>query len=408
MAEFSAGPTQLPPLASVAATLRSTTERLARELAQPGSAPPEWSAFEWRTARAVAVMHGVSGLLATTLLWRGPDSWAEFLSEQREHVACRQLRLAELRGSLAERCRHEGIPVQALKGSALALEGLYEPGERPMADVDLLTEPRHAAGAATILESLGLRESHRTFKHRVFEPANAVRPRAFGEHRDNAVKVELHERICERLPYHLVDITSLVSPPQAQPGVNPYASRAALMAHLLLHAGGDIVCRTLRLIHLHDIVLLARRLTLGDWQQLLEWHGWWAWPPLVLAERYYGPVAPEAVATALRSCCPPLLRRACGRYRLSDVSSSDLWLEAFPGIEWSRSVKEAVNLIARRIVPSPETRADRKFALATDPSLEYGDWGGLSQSRRILRGLRAPAPRPWPLHYVRMAAAQPA
>ena len=54
----------LPPMTSVAAALRATTERLAGELANPGEAPPEWSAFEWRIARAVAVMHGISGLLA--------------------------------------------------------------------------------------------------------------------------------------------------------------------------------------------------------------------------------------------------------------------------------------------------------------------------------------------------------
>jgi hypothetical protein len=113
------------------------------------------------------------------------------------------------------------------------------------------------------------------------------------------------------------------------------------------------------------------------------------------------------VTAALRAACPTTLRVGSARQSLTDVSLSRLWLEAFPGIEWARSVGEAVSFIARRIVPSAEVLADRQFAKATDPSLASGDWGGLSQSRRILRGLRARTPRPWPLHNVRAALAEP-
>jgi Uncharacterised nucleotidyltransferase len=398
---------RLPPMATVAHVLRATTEHLAGELANPRATPPAWTEFEWRTARAAAVMHGISGLLAENLLWRGPEGWAEFLSRQREHITHRQLRIHELLATVGERFQHQGIPVQVLKGAALHLEGLYRHGERPMADLDLLTPPQHTVRACEILQALGLRESHRTFKHRVFEARDPTRPRSFGEHGDNDMKVELHERICEPLPYRLTDISQRVSPPVVVPGLNPYPSRAALMAHLLLHAAGGMAYRTLRLIQLHDIALLARHLTAGDWQRLLDWRPWWAWPPLVLTGRYYGAAVPDDVAAAVRAFCPSILRRTCARQLLSDVSLSRLWLEAFPGIEWAQTIGEAVAFIARRIVPSAEVRSDRKFALTTDPSLARGDWGGLSQSRRILRALRARTPRPWPLHNVRAALAEP-
>jgi hypothetical protein len=164
--------------------------------------------------------------------------------------------------------------------------------------------------------------------------------------------------------------------------------------------------RTLRLVQLHDIVLLTRRLTVPDWQQLIDWRPWWAAPPLLLIERYYGTVIPQAVMASLRGNCPPILRRMCRRQRLSDVSLSRLWLEAFPGIEWSRTAGEAMRFMARRVVPSAEVRSDRKLAQVTDPSLAQGDWGSLSQGRRILRAMRARTPRPWPLHNVREALAQ--
>src|ERR1700751_2514692 len=295
----------------VAAALRTTTERLAEELAQPRAAPPEWSAFQWRTARAVAAMQGISGLLAGKLPWRGPEGWAEFLVRQRDHMAQRQLRTLELLARVGERCQQQGVPVQALKGAALHAEGLYRRGERPMADLDLLTSLQHTVRAGEILGELGLRESHRTFKHRVFEEHHSTRARSFGEHTDNRLKVELHERICERLPYRLTDISHLVWPLQPAPGVNLYPSPAALMAHLLLHAAGAMAMRMLRLIQLHDLALMAPRLATQDWQQLLEWQLWWAAPPLVLTRRYYGTVIPDSVLAATRSCCPPILRHAC-------------------------------------------------------------------------------------------------
>jgi hypothetical protein len=352
-------------------------------------------------------MHGVSGLLAEQLRWRGPEGWAEFLSQQREHIARRQVRVDELLAAIGERFRCYGIPVQALKGAALHVQGLYKPGQRPMADLDLLTSPQHLVRASEILKTLGLHESLSTFKHRVFHASVTAKASSFGEHADNDLKVELHDRICEPLPRHLTDISERVWLHRALPGLNPYPSHAAFMAHLLLHTAGGMTYRAVRLIQLYDIALLARRLTATDWEQLMEWRLWWAWPPLCLAERYFGALGPPAVTRLLRGYCPPLLRRTCARQRLSDVSLSRLWLEAFPGIEWAHSVGELVTLIARRIVPSAEVRAERKFAVTADPALAQGDWGRMSQGRKILRALRARTPRPWPLHNVRAALAEP-
>jgi hypothetical protein len=87
----------LPPLVSVAAALCAVTEHLTREFASPQPAAPDWSEFEGRTALAVLAMHGISGLLAGKLLWRGLDGWAKFLSLQRDHIARRIVPSAEVR-----------------------------------------------------------------------------------------------------------------------------------------------------------------------------------------------------------------------------------------------------------------------------------------------------------------------
>ncbi|HKF97200.1 MAG TPA: hypothetical protein VKB20_03020, partial [Steroidobacteraceae bacterium] len=78
---------QLPSPVTVQAALRTVTERFALEMAAPTSSAPRWSHFEWRTARAAAAMHGITGILAARLRWEGPEGWREFLTEQRAHIA---------------------------------------------------------------------------------------------------------------------------------------------------------------------------------------------------------------------------------------------------------------------------------------------------------------------------------
>ena len=71
---------ELPKAAVLQAALKATTDRLAAELAEPAHSAPGWNDFEWRAAMAVAVMHGVSALLAGRLRWVGPPHWQAFLA----------------------------------------------------------------------------------------------------------------------------------------------------------------------------------------------------------------------------------------------------------------------------------------------------------------------------------------
>jgi hypothetical protein len=398
---------QLPPPAVVAAALRTTTERLAHELSDPQPSAPDWSEFEWRTARAVAAMHGVSGLLAVTLRWSGPAGWRDFLSAQHEHIARRHLRIQQLIGLIDGQLQAREIEGLVLKGAALHAEGVWQPGERPMGDVDLLVRPEHVDSATEVLTFLGLRESSRTIKHRVFSPNQNRPPVPFGEDADSDIKVELHERIMEWLPARVTDITQHIFPQDARAGLNSYPSVAVLMGHLLLHAAGCLVDRSLRLIQLHDIALLARRLTEAHWQQILSWEPWWAFPPLRLTERYYGAIAPHTITMGIREGCPLVLRHISGQQSLSDVSRSRLWVDAFPGLAWARSAREAASYIVRRVVPSQQLRSDRQLELESMPGLAEGDWARLTQTRRILRFLTSGATRPLSAYTVRAALSQP-
>jgi hypothetical protein len=393
-------------LRDVHASLGRTTEWLATELASPKSAPPDWCRDDWRIARAVAAMHGIAPLLARRLAWVGPPDWAQFLQNQYAETAARYTRLRDLADAIDARARGAGIAIVGLKGLALHARGLYEAGERPMADLDLLVSPIEVSEAIKLIEELGFRKTHVTWKHAVFEPQQKAPPAAFGESARNALKIELHTHLGEQLPLHPVELDAAVFPRIPRPGLNDYRSSATLMAHLLLHAAGVMVLKELRLLHLHDIAQLAAAMQRCDWSEFLDGDRWWAHPPLALAARYF-PVIPLEVLEALAERCPRRLRRIQRRRRLADVSFSRLWVDAFPGLDWSRTLPEALSYIARRLAPSPETLALRKTLLSSQVGLRSSSWARMPQAQRALRFAVSRPPRPCSLHNVRHVLEQP-
>ncbi|GAA0887325.1 nucleotidyltransferase family protein [Rhodanobacter soli] len=395
----------LPPLRIVRHGLRRITEAFAAELAGPGRATPAWSELEWRLATAVAVVHGVSPLLCHCCAWKH-ESWRRFLESQRDHVELRHRRIAALLQRIDAGARAAGLAVVPLKGSALHALGIYTPGERPMADIDLLVREDDAAAAIELLLQLGYVESFAQWKHRVFKPATGQPYAGLGEHRDTPVNIELHTRIQERLPVSAVDITARICPREPRPGLNDYPSNGALMSHLLLHAAGNMCGRSLRLLHLHDIARLAMRLSASDWEVLWADAGappWWALPPLRLAARHYPEAIPAAVLARLARTCPLLLRSVSRRQSLTQVSCSELWLHAFAGIEWSRSLGEAGRYLRNRVRPPDDARKERADMARTQLWLQGQGWVTAPHRRRVLTWLTRPVPRMDMLYAVRAA-----
>jgi Uncharacterised nucleotidyltransferase len=398
----------------VRAALVKTTEFLATELGIPGSVPPDWSDMEWQVAKAVSAIHGVSGLLLRRLRWRGPEHWHDFLTDQNGQVAARLPRIQALLGLIDSSAREHNIACVALKGAALHARGLYQPGERPMADVDLLIRQEDAPRAGALLESIGFRAGVVTWKHRVFNPVDTNKNSArLGESAGEDIKIEMHGGIREILPLRPVDISQLVFPRPAHAGVNDYPTRAALLLHILLHASGAMIGRALRLVHLNDIHRLTRGMSTADWEESFHLAAvtddpslWWAFPPLALTNRYFGGV-PDGVLRRMAGGSPWLLRRLYRRRTLSQVSLSYLWVSAFPGIEWSRSLGEMSAYAAQRIVPSRETAALRVAFAGSQPQVSGGAWAYTPQVRRVARWLLARQPRQETIQPVRAALLLP-
>ena len=401
--------------------LADATERFATELAEPRLHAPSWTDFGWRMAQAAAVLHGVTPLLAGTLRWSGPECWQAFMHEQRRQTLLRHRRIAAVLETIDDRARAQGLAAVALKGAALHALGVYTPGERPMADIDLLVQEADAPRAAQVLASLGYMQTAAIWKHQIFEHAQsraqarawqaAVSVLPLGEHVKHPVKIELHTRIVEKLPLTEIAITGLLFQPRPSPGLNAYPSTNALLLHLLLHAAGNMCGRQLRLMHLHDLARLAGKMSADDWQGLVGMlpaaqAPWWALAPLAMLHRYQPALVPAPVLAALRRAAPWSLRRQCRHANLSQMSFASVSIPAFPGLAWCTSHGERLRYVRERLFPGPEQLASRRF-LATEQWAKQRSWTYLSQRRRVLQWVFARPPRQASMYIARAALEQP-
>lgn len=403
---------ELPKPGVMRAALRATTDRLAAELATPGTAAPDWRPFEWRTAMAVSAMHGISGLLAGRLSWCGPPEWQAFLAEQQAHGLERERRTRALLSRLDAAARSAGLPFVALKGSALLDLGVYAAGERPMSDVDLLVRQADFERAHAEILKLGFVEGISSWKHRDYQPLHAPSQCGFGEHAANPIKIELHVALPERLPVREIDIAADVFPPAARPGLNAYPGQAALMRHLLLHAAGNLCEYAVRLIHLHDIAVLAPRLSELDWEEALApatdgLPAWWAAPPFALAQRLF-PVLMASTPRAMQLCvsaCPRPLRIAMNRYDLHGASASRFSIPMLPGLEWTHSSAEAWACASKRLRPQKDAEAVTRRQVQGLPALAGSAWTHRPRWRKALSFLHGAPPRVQTLYSLHRALA---
>jgi hypothetical protein len=108
------------------------------------------------------------------------------------------------------------------------------------------------------------------------------------------------------------------------------------------------------MIQLHDMALLARRLSATDWHCLLtppapRAASWWALPPLQLLRRYYPRALPANIGDALQAKCPALLKVTARRRRLADVSVSNPRRPLFPALLWAATLPEACRFMTDRV-----------------------------------------------------------
>jgi hypothetical protein len=319
----------------------------------------------------------------------------KFLGEQQRQMRLREARAREILARLHDAARARGIAVVALKGSALLELAVHGAGVRPMSDIDLLVAPEKAAAFAETLQSVGYRPCFATRRHTVFVPVDQGLPDIFGEHVENAFRIEVHLAIAEPMPISQVDITARLWPRDAHPGTNNYASNAALFCHLLLHTAGGMRTNTMRFMQLIDLARLAPRLAREEWSWLTGdgEHAWWMYPVLRMVARFFPEAIPADALAATRRVCPPLLLHRSARHDLARVSWTNLSIPALPGYEWSRTPLEFLRYARSRVLPKREALTEIAHAIANHPPLRQVPWYNQSHVTRVLRWVTSRPPR---------------
>jgi hypothetical protein len=287
---------------------------------------------DWEQVAALAETLGAAGLVHRSLDRDLPD----LAVPDRPRAALERAWRAALADNLARFLVAEevvdalgarGIPAMPLKG-ALLVETHYDPGMRPMRDVDLLVPPGERAAAETVLTALGLRRVH-TPGRAASEEAQAQRT-----YRRDRAKVDVHTALCDpaRYPVDTAGVWRrsagarwLGRPVQAP---DPADHLAFVALHAALHG------YLLPLTCLVDVAVLLRRnpdLAGPAAERARAWRAATAvHRSFALAHALCGAPLDPRVEAALR---PGGLRRAWLR--------ACLHRDRMPAFRWSRSLRAA-------------------------------------------------------------------
>jgi hypothetical protein len=264
--------------------------------AAQGDAFERWSGADWVAFRRAVGLHGLAPHLERLLRQRDlfdrvPADVGSWLTGQRDANRVRIHRMHDELAAILRRAAAAGIEVMPLKGSLLTTLESVEPGERPMADLDLLVRPDARAAIGAVLEELGYRAEatvgRRPGPDTFVDPGGGVVVSFDGEHPDNPRRVEVHLDVKRHLwPWDDADrLTGALWAGAShgvvlgEPAVLPRLD--ATFAHLAVHATSDLLLGRGRLMHWLDFAVLAAR-TPGpaDWL-----HPRLAFPSLALAAR---------------------------------------------------------------------------------------------------------------------------
>lgn len=274
---------------------------MAAWLTEPPGSDPGWAPETGPVFKLASRVHGVAPLLHEQL---HSVAWLDaalkiWLARQadlnRQRVARMQ---AELHDILASFARHK-VAVMPLKGSILSARVYEYPGQRPLADLDLLVRPADFERAGHLLRQLGYEPAVAHWKHTEFiKPDNRTVASTEFEHPDNPRKVELHRYCRESFGGPSIDLTAGLWQ-QAHPGEllgQPafIPEPEVLWLHLLVHHTYHAWQGKARLIQLVDLARLTSRLThpIGLLDRV---DARYTYPSLALLQRYF----PAAIDNSL-------------------------------------------------------------------------------------------------------------
>jgi hypothetical protein len=328
-----------------------------------------WDDAAWETARWAIQVHGIAALLD-----RAAETWPDadalhprlrvYLADQRRQSAARVAVLLRDLAEILAACRAAGVAALPLKGSVLSTRYYAEPGLRPMNDLDLLVRAEDEARAIAALRALRYQPLARSWKHLTLARPEACGPTVAydGEHPDNPRGLDLHSRLAEQFWGIRYDLTGEVwadAAPGELLGQLAWLMRPTLLLHhLAIHTSCDMIARRARLLHLHDIALVAVEVDRLGWEAIAaaahaRREERFIYPALMFTSRFY-PVVPAFVLDALRPGVPSALLahlEAGGLDRLSYCNAAPTGFGE--RLCWYRPGSERVIALRHMLLPDP-------------------------------------------------------
>lgn len=332
-----------------------------------------WDDDIWETARWAIQIHGIGPLLDRAFGGQAEAAVLQprlrtYLADQRRLSGERVVLLLQDLVELLDAAHDAAIQVLPMKGSLLATQYYPEPGLRPMNDLDILIHPSDEKRMVALLAKLGYQPVLRSPQHLGFARPENYGPTVSwdGEHPANPRHIDLHMHIHERLWGIQYDLTTHVwadsKPGDLMGAPARLMGPAALLHHLAVHATGDLISRWIRLLHLHDIALVAPKVTDNGWQRIIasvraQREERYLYPALALTTQYY-PLIPEAVLKALRPGVPPALLKYLDTISIEQVSFCNPAASTVAEkLRWFRPGREQLSAIFNLLAPKPSDLA---------------------------------------------------
>lgn len=320
-----------------------------------------WRNEHWKAARWAIWAQGIGPLLYkhlrnSLIFERFPESLQCYLANQHELNGQRVAIMMSELSVLLKAADQADIAIVPLKGSVLVSYYYDDAALRPMSDLDILVHPDDERRLNHILMELGYQWEGDLQRHRKYVLKHLPNRLVYnGEHPDNPRSLDAHTEIRENLWGTYYQITQDLWA-DGQPGIfgdapGILSHPVALLKHLLFHAGAHLRKNIARFIQLMDIALVGSHLSHVEWRRLTQGiqkshQEHLFYPPLSLAERYLGRIAPEEVVRDLARGTPRDLRLFLQRTPFSYFSSCNPHpVSLVDGLRWCR------HGIERAIVP---------------------------------------------------------
>ncbi len=357
-----------------------------RQTLLPHAAPTELTLTEG-TTRALGPAAYAAGMGSLLGYWIAvgqlavDDQVRLILATHLDHGRRRFAKLDAVLSSTIDAFATHRISPTILKGMHTARSYFPDPGARPLADIDLLVNPKELPATSAVLSTLGFTERRRTatpFRSEWVANDLVAEPSLELNHVDNPWSIDLHTTLERRYFRGCTagfDHREIVTQDLTHPGGVTLRTLAQPLLTAFLAMHGSYALHQLQLIRIVELVMVMRQDSANgtlDWVALAELlhrtgTSRFVYPAITLAEGLVpGTVDPDLL-DAIVEQTPPRTRSIVekvlghGTFRLASRSLEDKLMWARGPVDLACNLSELLWPSDQRLSPRQRLKAQGRF-----------------------------------------------